>query len=176
MSVIVTAPPRSPIAVGLKTTPKAQLADAATAVGQLLLTMVKSPLAKRLAITSVPSPAFVTVMNCGALCVLISCGPKATLVWERLTRGAVCVPTVMPAKSTFRGAGKMLGFRPVGAPKLNVSLPVLVPKSVGVKVTLMVQLEAAASVKAELVLHGGDPAAMAKSPLTPMLVTFNARL
>ena len=71
LSVIVTAPVRMPVAVGVNVTLMVQLAPAATDVPQVLVCM-KSPLATMLVTLSAAVPVLVSVTVCTALVVLTS--------------------------------------------------------------------------------------------------------
>src|SRR5437667_426111 len=71
LSVMVIAPVRVPVAVGVKVTLMAQLAPAATDVPQVLVCM-KSPLATMLVTLSAAVPVLVSVTVCTALVVLTS--------------------------------------------------------------------------------------------------------
>ena len=71
LSVIVTAPVRMPVAVGVNVTLMVQLAPAATDVPQVLVCM-KSPLATMLVTLSAAVPVLFSVTVCTALVVLTS--------------------------------------------------------------------------------------------------------
>src|SRR5207237_3765909 len=71
LSVMVIAPVRVPVAVGVKVTLMAQLAPAATDVPQVLV-CTKSPLATMLVTLSAAVPVLVSVTVCTALVVLTS--------------------------------------------------------------------------------------------------------
>src|SRR5437016_14500472 len=84
LSVIVTAPVRMPVAVGVNVTLMVQLAPAATDVPQVLVCM-KSPLATMLVTLSAAFPVLFSVTDCAALVVPTSWFANVRLVGERLT-------------------------------------------------------------------------------------------
>src|SRR2546429_7618317 len=83
LSVMVIAPVRVPVAVGVKVTLMAQLAPAATDVPQVLVCM-KSPLATMLVTLSATVPVLVSVTDCATLVVLRFWLPNVRLLGERL--------------------------------------------------------------------------------------------
>jgi hypothetical protein len=101
-------------------------------------------------------PVLVTVTGLAALVVPTGWLPKPTLVVLRLTLGAVPVPL----KPTTWGLPLALS--------VSVRPPERLPVVVGVNVTLITQLPLAAT--GALVLQVVPLAAMAKSPVTAMLV------
>jgi len=127
LSVIVTAPVRVPIAVGVKVTVIVQFAPGATEAPQVVV-FAKSPVAVILVMSSVPLPVFVSVTDCAALVVPTRTLPNLRLVVERPTTGARPVPV----RLTDCGLPDALS--------VIVIAPVRVPEAFGVNVTLMVQL------------------------------------
>ena len=96
------------------------------------------------------APTFVNVTDLAALVVPTATVPKLSEVGERES----CVP--VPVKATVCGL--------FGASSLKVNIPVRTPITVGVKVTLTVQLSPTASVVPQVLLL------IAKSPLILMLL------
>jgi len=90
-SVIVTAPVRIPVAVGVNLTLILQL-DPAVSDEPHVVVSEKSPLTAMLVIFSAAVPVFFNVTLCDALVVPTLREPKLKLVGERLTTGAVPVP------------------------------------------------------------------------------------
>src|SRR5256712_666884 len=146
--VMVIAPVRVPVAVGVNVTLIAQLPSAATEVPQVLV-CAKSPLATMPGTLSAALPVLFSVTVCAALVVFTSWLANVKLVGERLTRGAVPVPV----RLTMCGLPAALS--------VMVIAPVRVPVAVGVKVTLMVQLAPAATEVPQVLV-------CAKSPLATM--------
>ena len=138
LSVTVSVPARLLNVVGVKVTLMAQFEPAAT--GELvehvvpLVATANSPLTARALISSGAVPEFVTVTDCGALVVPTSWPLNVRLAVESLI--AACAP--VPARLTVCGL--------VAALSLMVIAPVSAPPAVGVNVTLIVQLAAAARV------------------------------
>src|SRR5205807_9410601 len=122
LSVIVTAPVRMPVAVGVNVTLMVQLAPAATDVPQVLVCM-KSPLATMLVTLSATFPVLFSVTDCATLVVFRFCLPNVWLLGERLAPGAAPVPV----RLTDCGLPAALS--------VMVIAPVRVPVAVGVKVT-----------------------------------------
>jgi hypothetical protein len=151
LSVTVTEPVRDPVAVGVNFTEMVQFAATATELPQVLV-WLKSPLAAILAIVSVADPVFVSVTDCAALAVFNNWLPKLRLVGEKLTAGAV-VP--VPVNEAVWGLPGALSF--------TESVPVPGPAIVGVKVTEMVQVPAAATEPPHVFVW-------LKSPLAPILL------
>src|SRR2546425_758446 len=127
LSVMMIAPARVPMALGAKLTLIVQLAPFGTLPPQLSV-RVKSPLGSILVMVSAALPVLVSVTGSGML----------------------VVPTVwLPVNERLRGTSVTTGAAPVpvrvivrGLPlPLSVIMiaPVLVPRAVGLKVTLMVQ-------------------------------------
>ena len=130
LSVIVTAPVRVPVVVGVKVTLMVQLDPAVTAPGQLLL-WAKSPVAAMLEIVRSAVPVFVNETVCAGLVEPTFWLEKVKLVGESRTVG-VDVLSPEPVRLTVCGLSPALS--------VMVSTPVRVPVAAGVKVTLMVQL------------------------------------
>ena len=84
--MMVTAPLRVPVAVGVKVTLMVQLAPAATVAPQVFV-WVKSPLAAMLLMLSVALPGLVSVTLWAGLVLPTNWLPKPRLVAERLTAG-----------------------------------------------------------------------------------------
>src|SRR5437879_590249 len=156
LSVIVTIPVRRPGIVGVKMTLIVQLAPAARLLPQLLVEKFKLAAMPSIGRIRVALPLFVSVTGIGRL----------------------LVPTVwLPVNVRLGGASVTTGAAPVpvrvivrGLPlPLSVIMiaPVLVPRAVGLKVTLMVQLAPAATLVPFLQVV---PGAGAKSPLGSTLV------
>ena len=137
MSVSVSVPVRLPVVVGVKVTLIVQLEPAATELPQVLV-WAKSPEGLMRSGVRAPLAVLVRVMVCGELVVDTVCAGKLKAVAERLTPGATPVPLsatvwgLLPAKSVI------------------VSVPVWVPDAVGRKLTLIVQLDRAATVGKQL--------------------------
>ena len=85
-------------------------------------------------------PVFCRVTACAGLEVVRDWLPNETLLELTAARGAVTKP--VPLRLTLCGLP--------GAPSLMVSAPVRAPEAVGVKVTLMVQVELGARVPRQL--------------------------
>ena len=126
-----------------------QLAAAARVLVQVLV-LAKSPLVVMLAMFSVAPPPLVSVTVCAALVLPTFCEVKVSAVGLSDTPGAKPVPL----RLTLCGLP--------AASLLMTMLPLRAPEVVGVKVTLMVQLAAAARKVVQVVV-------LAKSPLLPML-------
>ena len=88
LSVIVIAPVRVPVVVGLKVTEIMQFPPAATELPQVLV-WAKSPLAAILVMLNVELPVFVSVTFWAGVVLLTYIEPKFRLVGDRLTTGAV---------------------------------------------------------------------------------------
>ena len=132
LSVIVTAPVRVPVAVGVNLTLILQLDPTVTDEPHVLV-REKSPLAAMLLIFSAAVPVFLNVTLCEGLVVPTVCEPKLKLVDDRLTTGSV----PMPVRLTVCGLPVALS--------VTVIVPGWLPVAVGVKVTLMEQFAAAAT-------------------------------
>src|SRR6266478_3608718 len=148
LSVMVRVPVRVPVAVGVKVTLTVQLVLTARLVPQLLL-CAKSPLAVMLATLAAAVPVFDTVTGCDALLPPSTCAAKVSVLVDTAMTGAVPVPVSETVCGLFE------------ALSVIVSAPVREPLAVGVKITLTVQLELAATLVPQLLL-------CAKSPLACM--------
>src|SRR5205807_10115469 len=100
LSVMVIAPVRVPVAVGVKVTLMAQLAPAATDVPQVLVCM-KSPLATMLVTLSATVPVLVSVTDCATLVVFRFWLANVRLLGERLTPGAAPVAVRLTVSVLF---------------------------------------------------------------------------
>src|SRR5438094_4289047 len=148
LSTRVRAPMLAPTALGVKVTLTAQLEP--TATGPLhVFVCAKSPLVEILVNTKGKSPMLLMVIVCGALVVPTSWLPKPRLVAESTAVGPVAVPD------------RLTTFGLLGALLVRVRLPLREPRSVGVKVTLIVQFAPTATAAPQLLVW-------AKSPLTTM--------
>ena len=102
LSVMVKAPLREPLAVGVKVTLRVQLALAATLEPQLLVS-AKSPLfvpaMATLVMLSVALPVLVSVMGAAELVVPTSWLPKLYDVGDRFTTGACPRPNLVTKAS-----------------------------------------------------------------------------
>jgi hypothetical protein len=116
---------------GVKVTEMVQLAPAATE-GPQVLVCEKSPLPAMLPIFSVALPVFVRVTGCGLLAVPIGCPLKIRFTGENVTAGAVPVPL----KLTVCGLPTALS--------VTLREALRDPMTVGLNVTLMLQLAPAA--------------------------------
>ena len=135
LSVTVRVPTLVPKAVGVNVMEIVQLAPAANVPGDngQLEVCAKSPEAEIPKIVSGTVWVFCRVMLLPALVVVITWLAKVRLTGDRLT-GTVPVPIKLAVCGEF------------GALSLTVSVPVRVPRAVGVKVTEIAQLSFAASV------------------------------
>ena len=157
MSVTLNVVVRLPEAAGVKVTLMVQLAPTARLAPQPLV-WAKSPLLvpviAMLLIVNGALPLFVSVTAWAALVVLTDWFPNPTEVGDRLAAGAVPVPV----RLAVRGLPVPLS--------VTVSVALRVPEAVGLKVTLMVQLAAAARLAPQ-------PFVRAKSPLlVPVMATL----
>ncbi len=91
LSVMVSAPVREPLAVGVKVTLTVQLELAATLVPQLLV-CAKSPLAVMLETLAAAVPVFDTMTGCDALLLPSTCAEKVSVLVDTAMTGAVPVP------------------------------------------------------------------------------------
>jgi hypothetical protein len=132
LSVIVTAPVRVPVAVGVNLTLILQL-DLTVTDEPHVLVRENSPRAAMILIFSAAVPVFLNVILCHGLVVPTVCEPKLKYVDDRLTTGAV----PMPVRWTVCGLPLALS--------VMVIAPVRVPVAVGVNVTLMVQVPSGAT-------------------------------
>ena len=105
-----------------------------------------------------PRPVFEIVSDCGALSVVISCGPKARLADERLTTGGA---TPVPVKYTVCGLPLALS--------VMVSDALRDPGAVGVNATLIEQLTPAATLLPQVFVSEKSPGFV---PVRPMLEMF----
>ena len=164
LSVVVTTPVRTPLAVGVKATAIVQVFPAATGVETeqvVPASRAKSPLAVRVAILSGLLPMLVNVTDCAAAVVPATALPNVRLDGFNETPGAVPVPT------------RVMFCVPPPALSLIVTAPVREPVAVGENVTAIVHVpEAATSVEIEQVV----PAPRAKSPLAASAVILSALL
>ncbi len=138
LSAIVTAPVKVPVVVGAKSTLIVQLAPAATEVPQVPVPpkakgpeIVKLPLNVR-----VELPVLVSVAVCAVLVLPTDWLEKIREAGERLTSGPVVEDVPVPLRVVVWGLPVALSAT------LKVALKV--PVAEGVKVTLIVQLAAAA--------------------------------
>ena len=143
-------PVRLPLAVGVKVTLIVQPEPAATLVPQLLV-CAKSPLATMLVKAMAAVPVLLRVIGCEAEVELTSWPGNVKLAGERLAAGAVPVPL------------RVIVWGLLGELSVIVIDPVRLPPPVGVKVTLIVQPEPAATLDPQVLV-------CAKSPLATMLV------
>jgi len=123
-----------------------QLVLTARLVPQLLV-CVKSPLAVMLEILAAAVPVFDTVTGCEALLLPSTCAAKVRPLVETVMTGAVPVPVSETLCGLFEALSVM------------VSVPVREPLAVGVKVTLTVQLELAATLAPQLLVCAKSPLA-----------------
>jgi hypothetical protein len=158
LSVMVRVPVRVPRAVGVKVTEIAQVAPAPNVLGDngQVEVCAKSPEVKTPEIVSGTVWVFFRVTLFPVLVVLIPWLVKMRPAGDRLT-GSVPAPIKLAVCGEF------------GALSLTVSVPVRVPRAVGVKVTEIVQLSFAASVFGD----NGQFDVWAKSPEVeiPAMVT-----
>jgi hypothetical protein len=155
LSVMVRAPVRVPLAVGVKVTLTVQLVLTARLAPQLLL-CAKSPLAVMLVMLAAAVPVFDTVTGCDALLLPSTCAAKVSVLVDNVMTGAVPVPV----RETLCGLFEALS--------VMVSVPARKPLAVGVKVTLTVQLELAATLAPQLLVCPKSP--LAWMPVTDMEV------
>jgi hypothetical protein len=131
LSMMVSVPVRVPLALGEKTTLMVQLPPTLTLLAQMVGSK-KSPLVEILAIERAADPVLLRVTGWEALEVPTAWLLKVRLEGETEARGA----TPVPLKLTVCGLLLALSFR--------VTVPLRDPVFGGVKVTLMVQVAAAA--------------------------------
>ena len=153
---MVTAPFRVPIAAGVKVTLRVQLAPAARLALHVFVSE-KSPLTVMPVMLRAALPLLQSVTVCALLHVPTACAGKVKEAGERLTTGAVPVPV----RLTVWVAGLALSAM--------VKEPLREPLTVGVKVTLRVQLALAARLAPQVLVWE-------KSPLTVMLVMLRVAL
>lgn len=169
LSVMVSAPVRVPLAVGVKVTLIMQLAPAARLPPQLLV-WAKSPLVAMLEMVSGPVPVLERVTFCAALAVPRFWLPKLRVPGETLTAGAVPVPLRLT-----------VWVLPLVPPlsSVKVKVPVRGPAEAGVKVTDSVQLAPTARGEAVTQLEVVEKLLVAATLETcrdalPLLVTVTA--
>ena len=138
--VTMMPPERRPTAVGVKVTLSVQEPAAATDAPQLWLS-AKSPLAVMLAMVSAALPVLLSVTVCAALVLPTLRVAKLSKVALRVTAGATTTPVPLRA-ADFRTMPLLM----------MLTIPARTPPTVGVKVTLMVQLAAAARVLPQVVV------------------------
>lgn len=131
-TLIVRLPETSPREVGAKVTLIAQLAPAASEAPQVLL-CANGEVVTIAVIESVASPVFDSVSVCDGLVVPTNCELKVRFAGLTEATGAMPVPV----KVTVAGL--------LGAFVDTASAPEILPRPLGVKVTLMLQLAAAGS-------------------------------
>jgi len=144
LSVMLKVPVRVPVAVGVNVTLTVQLVLAARLVPQLLL-CAKSPLAVMLATLAAAVPVFDTVTGCEALLLPSTCAAKVRALVETVMAGAAPVPV----SETLCGLLEALS--------VMVSVPGREPLAVGVKLTLTVKLELAATLAPQLLVCAKSP-------------------
>ena len=132
LSLIVTAPVRAPVAVGVNLTLIVQLAFTASDERHVVVSE-KSPLMATLLIASAAVPPLVWVTVCAALVVPTVRETKVRLVGDRFAIGA----TPVPVRLTVCGLPVALS--------VTVIAPGWLPVDVGLNVTLMVHLAPAAT-------------------------------
>jgi hypothetical protein len=137
---MVTAPFRVPIAVGVKVALRVQLAPA-TRLALHVFVSEKSPLTVMPVMLRAALPLLQSVTVCALLHVPTACAGKVKEAGERLSTGAA---TPVPVRLTVWVAGLALS--------VIVKVPVSEPATVGVKVTLRVQLAPAATVAPQLLV------------------------
>src|SRR5205823_4238796 len=129
-----------------------------------VLVCAKSPLVEMLVNIKGKSPMLLMVIVCGALVVPISWLPKSRLVAESTAVGPVAVPDRL---TTLGLLGALLAI---------VRLPLREPRSLGAKVTLIVQLAPTATAAPQLFVWAKSPLTVMpkkrRSLLLPVLVNF----
>lgn len=169
LSVMVTAPVRVPVAVGVNVTLMVQLPLlAATELPQLLL-CAKSPLfapvTPMFVMLNVAFPVFVSVTDCDPLVVFSVWLANVRFGLETVTTGAGAPAPVPPSAMDC-------GLPP--ALSVMVTDPVRVPVALGVNVTVIVQFPLfAATVLPQLFVWAKSPLF---APVTPMLEMFSVAL
>ena len=139
LSVMVKVPARAPSAVGVNVTLILQFAPAASVAGLIgqavapVLVSAKSPEAAMVLIVRGPVPVSVSVTICAVLVVFSCWLPKARLVGASPTAGAGFAP--VPVSEMFWGLVLSLS--------VSRNVAVSAPTTVGVNVTLTVQVLAA---------------------------------
>src|SRR5437899_2408587 len=154
LSVIVTAPVRMPVAVGVNVTLMVQLAPAATDVPQVLVCM-KSPLATMLVTLSATFPVLFSVTDCAALVERKCRFLNARQFGETLTP----VASPVPVRLTDCGLPAALSVMLIA--------PVRLPSFPTRRSSDLVQLAPAATDVPQVLV-------CMKSPLATMLVTLSA--
>jgi len=143
LSVMLTEAVRLPLAEGVNATLMVQLAPAATELPHVLVwakSLALVPVSTRLVMFKGALPELLRVAVCGVLLVPTDRLPKARLVGERPSSGAVGVEAVslpVPERLTVCGLPRALSVMLTEAVRL--------PLAKGVNVTLIVQWEKAAS-------------------------------
>jgi hypothetical protein len=161
LSVMLTLPLRVPMAVGRNVTLRLQLpftARVAGLKGQLCVSLKSpafAPPTTRLVILKGALPPFVSVTPCAGLLLFTSWPLNVSMVGASPTAAAIPLP-LTPA---------VWGLLP--ALSVTVRLALRVPVALGVKVTLIVQLEPAATLAPQLLVWPKSPAL---APLNPILL------
>src|SRR5947209_3330431 len=116
LSVMVTAPVRAPVAVGVNVTVMAQFAPAASDAPQVVV-RAKSPVAAMPVMVRAALPVLETVTVCAALAVATCWLLNATLAADMLSTGAGAVgPSVILLTKLSNPAGLTLALRRCIAP------------------------------------------------------------
>jgi hypothetical protein len=144
LSFTVSVPVLAPVAVGVKVTSIVQLAPAATLAPHVLV-CAKSPLIPMLPIVSAVLAVLLRLIACAPLLVPTNWFPNDRGLGDRVTVDA----TPVPVKATVCGLPLALSFM--------VSVPLLVPVAVGVKVTLIVQFVSPAKVVPQVFVSEKSP-------------------
>ena len=156
LSVNVSVPATGPVAVGVKVTPTAQLAPAATLVPHVLLAMLNPELTTAGLRVSATLKRFVRVTVLVELVFPTVTVPKLSELAENVT-GAVPVPLRLTV------CGLLIAL------SAKVSVPVAAPAAAGVKLTPTVQLAPAAMPAPQVLLE------MAKGPPAGTEMPVNVR-
>ena len=155
LSVTVTVAVRAPVAVGVNVTLIVQLEFAATVVPQLFV-CAKSPALAPVIDTLIPVSAVPLPLDSVSGCELLVVPEDLIAEAHRCSVSASRSPTPVPDKLDVC----------VPALSVTVSVPVRAPAAVGVNVTLIVQLEFAATVVPQLSVSAKSPA------LAPLIATL----
>jgi hypothetical protein len=142
LSVMVSVPVGEPPARGVKVTLIVQVAPAATLDPQLFV-CAKFPVVVVLATASATFPVLDSVTACALLVEFSSRAAKVRAVGETLATGEVPVPVRLTVW-VLPGTPLLLS--------VMVGVPLRGPVAVGVKVTLMVQFEPAATLEPQLLV------------------------
>lgn len=162
LSVTDNVPVRAPTALGVNVTLMVQLVPAARLMPQVSVS-AKSPVAVMLVMLADPLPVLVAVATWTALVIPTVSLPKASRVGDKLTRGALKGGVVpVPDKVTNSGL--------LAALSENWSEAERVPVAVGVKVTVIVQLDPAARFVSQLLIWAKSVLLV---PITEMFVNVN---